>query len=1456
MPDLYTTERQAAITAGGTVTVPPGSYTQSQPLLLPLDTAVTLIGTDVTVTLDAACPGPCLEFASSEDYQTFRNITIRGFSIDASLVTADYTDRAVIGTTRLGTHSGVSWMNYLHDILIEDVDITMPASISDPDLLLYDTRYTGIALVSRQSSSSNPLNDGEPQDYVTVEHVTVQRVNIYDGDMSVVIVALRGYGAGYEGSPWAGNKVRMDDINVIDCHHLATYGNPAHMMWNSFHIGSMSYGDSVLVSNCTSFGAGEGGFEINGFDNTVIEHCTSTDSGAIGFMFYDFNDQVNPYTQTILFNDCHCVNTGPLVYSYYYSPTNEWLEDHRVGFNHGSTNYGTATGAVTFNNCTAATYSAGNEFLVLGCFSVTYTYSDPEVDPEVDPEADPEAVPSGNPLFDGTLSLKVAGVEYAAYAGALQFESVAPGGFGAASFEVYSPASFTVSPPDELVLVDANIIPTMTSATTPSGVASGSGAYNPSYAEWKAFDNGQATFWSGPTATPWFLQYQLPSARMITRYAITPPESRGVDGPPKTWTFQGSTDGTTWTTLDAQTNITDWAHVEPSVRKIFDFVNTTLYAYLRLNIASGYDPDYVGVGKLEMMESIWVDVSPIDVPASPFDIPTTFPELVNEAEVVVNHGAVVLYEGHIVGDPTIAKLTDGESLIAVECGGLLDKAKYRQDYGETWVDTTYDNWLRHRASDKGFADTIDGKLRLDVNDGQTFTEGDIAGIFYRVNQGIVTSPDNKAFALDFEYDLALASAAWRCDIWAAPYYVDTLDEADWTTWIWHHSNTTAAGTAHVDFPAGTRCVALIMRVDGNGTSGAKRHAEITNLRVFCTGDEDGTEPRVDSAMRDCGVVTGLATAGDTDTIGNQLKQCMIPPSTTRADGLDKLASMYEAPVDWGFWESSTLRVKKRLNSPADNVAIRALAGAGVTQMLSSFSPVGSAFPADWWRSGPFNGARTVYASDERFALTTPAGGTEPELLSPRFAVTPGTDIHVACYVEAIELTGGGIFAAYYKFFDIDGVGLADANFAYREAACPAELVEVVVTVPAGADTVAFGCFIAPGTGASFCWVTGVEIGGTGTAQAAYLLDARTPAFDYDVHKYEEGKFDYVRAIFTQGAANRIGTPSPSGDTWPTDWWRSEGVVADGGRFKFVVAATPLGAYTPAVDGFAVRTPDTASIGCRIELTTTVPADTTIRVRATVDCFDDSNSLISTVTAATTDIAGAVTAQDSILKGSVAVPAGTVSVAYEVDAERLAGTGTSTLLFSPVDFHDQFPSGALRTVCAPHEPPADADVKVGILDLTGRGDMTVDIAFRTATQALAWIDSTLETGTIPVFSPTVPLALDDGSVKLAAYMRASDWVECKQVSDAAELVEEGSSRPLWISSSHVDVDEGVTTLTIEPYPFDVAESDFGHAHMSRLRRWKKARRGMYRKQKAALRKAQAKENKTKLGSGHKRRIHYI
>ena len=151
-----------------------------------------------------------------------------------------------------------------------------------------------------------------------------------------------------------------------------------------------------------------------------------------------------------------------------------------------------------------------------------------------------------------------------------------------------------------------NIIPVMTSATAPSGAASASSEFTvgAGLPAWKAFNHANADLWGGwmvEAGTTGHVQYQFPAAHIITQYAVTSRNEGIYSCPPKTWTFEGSTDGATWTTLDTQTNITDWA-ATANVRKVFDFTNATAYAYYRLDITASNDAGYVGVGEMEMME--------------------------------------------------------------------------------------------------------------------------------------------------------------------------------------------------------------------------------------------------------------------------------------------------------------------------------------------------------------------------------------------------------------------------------------------------------------------------------------------------------------------------------------------------------------------------------------------------------------------------------------------------------------------------------------------------------------------------------------------------------------------------------------------------------------------------------------------------------------------------------------
>ena len=145
------------------------------------------------------------------------------------------------------------------------------------------------------------------------------------------------------------------------------------------------------------------------------------------------------------------------------------------------------------------------------------------------------------------------------------------------------------------------VVPTMTSNTTPSGVASASSEYSSSYEAWKAF-SFSATSWASTVADmpDVWLKYDFGSGvtKTVKCYIIQSHQSVPTCNP-KNWTFEGSNNGSDWTILDTQTNITAWDTAE-----FFSFpiLNSTAYRYYRLNISANNGYAVTHVKNLQLLE--------------------------------------------------------------------------------------------------------------------------------------------------------------------------------------------------------------------------------------------------------------------------------------------------------------------------------------------------------------------------------------------------------------------------------------------------------------------------------------------------------------------------------------------------------------------------------------------------------------------------------------------------------------------------------------------------------------------------------------------------------------------------------------------------------------------------------------------------------------------------------------
>lgn len=88
------------------------------------------------------------------------------------------------------------------------------------------------------------------------------------------------------------------------------------------------------------------------------------------------------------------------------------------------------------------------------------------------------------------------------------------------------------------------------------------------------------------------------NGHIVSGYTIMP-QSKGTGRAPKNWTFQGSNDNSSWTTLDTRSNVTGWTSYRVDH---FTFSNSTSYRYYRWDVtANNGDGSYLTIQNLQLL---------------------------------------------------------------------------------------------------------------------------------------------------------------------------------------------------------------------------------------------------------------------------------------------------------------------------------------------------------------------------------------------------------------------------------------------------------------------------------------------------------------------------------------------------------------------------------------------------------------------------------------------------------------------------------------------------------------------------------------------------------------------------------------------------------------------------------------------------------------------------------------
>ena len=147
----------------------------------------------------------------------------------------------------------------------------------------------------------------------------------------------------------------------------------------------------------------------------------------------------------------------------------------------------------------------------------------------------------------------------------------------------------------------SNAIPVMTSNTAPSGVASQTGGSSAAY---QFFDNAYTI---GVLGSPYgFVKYDFGSGngKVIKQYKIGARNDYPTSAP-RAWTFAGSNDDSTYTTLDTQSG----QGFSGGQLKVYNISNTTNYRYYRTNLTQTNGHSNMTFNSIEM----FADLPPVNM---------------------------------------------------------------------------------------------------------------------------------------------------------------------------------------------------------------------------------------------------------------------------------------------------------------------------------------------------------------------------------------------------------------------------------------------------------------------------------------------------------------------------------------------------------------------------------------------------------------------------------------------------------------------------------------------------------------------------------------------------------------------------------------------------------------------------------------------------------------------------
>jgi hypothetical protein len=149
----------------------------------------------------------------------------------------------------------------------------------------------------------------------------------------------------------------------------------------------------------------------------------------------------------------------------------------------------------------------------------------------------------------------------------------------------------------------------MTTETAPSPLVAAESSYYSGSQGYRCFDGSLSILWEGTGGGTDWVSIDLGAGNegVLFAYTIRKSDQPFTDATkdPKDWTFEGSNNGSSWTTLDTQTSQTSW---EQGESRTFHVGSATAYRYFRLNVtANNGNATYTQVTEIGLWGSAFTE---------------------------------------------------------------------------------------------------------------------------------------------------------------------------------------------------------------------------------------------------------------------------------------------------------------------------------------------------------------------------------------------------------------------------------------------------------------------------------------------------------------------------------------------------------------------------------------------------------------------------------------------------------------------------------------------------------------------------------------------------------------------------------------------------------------------------------------------------------------------------------